>query len=471
MSNTKVRAGSDAMGTEKIPTLILRFAIPAILTMLVNALYNFTDKIFVGQGVGAVGLAATTVSMPAMNIMVAIATLVGTGGNALLAIKLGEGKKEEAEGILGNSVVLVTLLAVCFTVLGHLFVKPILVAFGADADILLYATTYLRIIISGMLFQSLSSAICNYIRTEGNPTRAMVSSMSGVVVNIVLDALFVMVFKWGIAGAAIATVIAQIVSCCMVMSYFTLGKKSTIRLTKATLRCEKSIALRSMQLGFATFVGQLMGSLVNVLLNNSLKFYAGAAGTVSTSVAISAIGITTGIGSIFVMCIGGLQQAVQPIMGYNYGAKKYDRLRQTVLIGCAMGLTFLLIGYAFIMLFTEQWVLLFGSVENQAAMDYTIYTVRTYNLCMPLIAITQICTNYFVATGQAIKATILSMSRQIFGLIPFMLILPRIFGLNGVVMSFPLADFIVCAVVVGMMIFEWKKLKKLEARLPDAAGG
>lgn len=247
MSNPKVRAGSDAMGTERIPTLIIRFAIPAILTMLVNALYNFTDKIFVGQGVGAVGMAATTVSMPAMSIMVAIATLVGTGGNALLAIKLGEGKKEEAEGILGNSVVLVTLLAAIFTILGHLFVKPILSAFGADRDIMPHAVTYLRIIISGMIFQSLSSAICNYIRTEGNPTRAMASSMSGVVVNIALDALFVMVFKWGIAGAAIATVIAQMVSCFMVMSYFTIGKKSTIRLTRATLRCEKSIALRSMQ--------------------------------------------------------------------------------------------------------------------------------------------------------------------------------------------------------------------------------
>lgn len=467
MKTTKERVGSDAMGTEKIPTLILRFAIPAILTMLVNALYNFTDKIFVGQGVGAVGMAATTVSMPAMNIMVAIATLVGTGGNALLAIKLGEGKKDEAEGILGNSVVLVSLLAVIFTVLGEIFVEPILMAFGADADILPHAVTYLRIIIGGMLFQSLSSAICNYIRTEGNPTRAMVSSMSGVVVNIILDALFVMVFKWGIGGAAAATVIAQIVSCCMVMSYFTLGKKSTIRLTKANLRCEKAIAIRSMQLGFATFVGQLMGSLVNVLLNNSLKYYAGLAGTVSTSVAISAIGITTGIGSIFVMCIAGLQQAVQPIMGYNYGAKKYDRLRQTVFMGCGMGLAFLLVGYVLIMLFTEQWVLLFGSVESEAAMEYTIYTVRTYNLCMPLIAITQVCTNYFVATGQAIKATILSMARQIFGLIPFMLILPRIFGLSGVVMSFPLADFIVCSVVVGMMIVELKKLKKLEAKLPD----
>lgn len=358
--------------------------------------------------------------------------------------------------------VLVTLLALVFTVLGEIFVGPVLLAFGADADILPYATTYLRIIVGGMMFQCLSVAICNYIRTEGNPTRAMVSASSGVVVNIVLDWLFVMMLDWGIAGAATATVIAQIVSCCMVMSYFTLGKKSTIRLTRKGLRIHGHIAVRSVQLGFATFVGQLMGSLVNILLNSSLKFYAGIAGTVSTAVAISAIGITTGIGSIFVMCIGGLQQAVQPIMGYNYGAKKYDRLRQTVFMGCGMGLVLLLIGYVVIMTFTEPLVLLFGSVENAAAMEYTIYTVRTYNLCMPLIAITQVCTNYFVATGQAIKATILSMARQIFGLIPFMLILPRIFGLRGVVMSFPLADFIVCSVVVGMMVVELKKLRRLE---------
>lgn len=455
---------SDAMGTEKIPKLILQYAIPAILTMLVNALYNLTDKIFVGQGIGAVGMAATTVAMPAMHIMVAIATLVGAGGNAMLAIKLGEGKKDDAEAILGNSVVLVSLLSLVFTVVGELFVQPVLLAFGADQDILPYATIYLRIIIGGMIIQSLSSAICNYIRTEGNPRRAMVSATSGVVVNIILDGLFVMVFKLGIAGAAAATVIAQIVSCCLVMSYFTLEKKSSIRLTAKALRFDQAIAVRSVQLGFATFVGQLMGSLVNVLLNNSLKFYAGLAGTVSTSVAISAIGITGGIGSLFVMSIGGLQQAVQPIMGYNLGAKKYERLKQTVFVGCGMGLAFLLFGYFIIMTFTEPLINLFGSVEDQAAMDYTIYTVRVYNLCMPLIAITQICTNYFVATGQAMKATVLSMARQIFGLIPLMLILPRFFGLEGVVMSFPLADFIVCSVVVGMMLKELKKLNQLIAQ-------
>ena len=459
MDKTKA-AGSDIMGTEKVPKLILQFAIPAILTMLVNALYNFTDKIFVGQGIGAVGMAATTVSMPVMSIMVAIATLVGAGGNALLAIRLGEGKKEEAERILGNSVVLVTLLSAVFTVLGELFVGPVLILFGADEEILPYATTYLRFIVGGMIFQSLSSAICNYIRTEGNPKRAMISSTSGVVVNIVLDALFVLVFKWGIAGAAAATVIAQMVSCCMVMSYFTIGKRSTIRLRRSTLRIHVPTAIRSMQLGFATFVGQIMASVVNVMLNNSLKFYAGAEGAVSTSIAISAVGIATGIGGICVMCSAGIQQAVQPIMGYNYGAKKYDRLRQTVFMGCAMGFTMLFIGYLALMAFTEPLIGLFGSVEGETAMAYTIYTVRTYNLCMPLIAITSVCTNYFVATGQAIKGTILSMARQIFGLIPFMLILPKFFGLNGVVASYPLADFIVCAVVVTMMAFEMKKLRK-----------
>lgn len=454
--------GSDAMGTEKISKLILQFAIPSILTMLVNALYNFTDKIFVGQGIGAVGMAATTVSMPVMSIMVAIATLVGAGGNALLAIRLGEGKKEEAERILGNSVVLVTLLSLIFTVLGELFVGPVLLAFGADQEILPYATTYLRFVVGGMVFQSLSSAICNYIRTEGNPTRAMISSSSGVVVNIVLDALFVLVFKWGIAGAAAATVIAQMVSCFMVLSYFTIGKKSSIRLRFSTLRIHVPTAVSSIQLGFAGFAGQIMASVVNVLLNTSLKYYAGVEGAVSTSVAISAIGITTGIGGICVMCAFGIQQAVQPIMGYNYGAKKYDRLRQTVFMGCGMGFAMLFVGYLAVMFFTEPLIRLFGSVESAAAMEYTVYTVRTYNLCMPLIAITSVCSNYFVATGQAIKGTILSMARQVFGLIPLMLILPRFFGLSGVVASYPLADFIVCSVVVCMMAVELKKLRKLE---------
>ena len=297
--------------------LLIKFSIPAIVGMLVNALYNIVDRIFIGNSVGSIGIGAIFVGSPVTLILMAFSTLVGVGANSLSSIRLGEDKKDEAELILGNAFVLLFIISSTLSVLGLTFIEPLLKIFGANENILPYSIAYLSIILIGAPFQSLGFGINNFIRGEGNPRVAMTTMLIGAILNVILDYTFIFIFDMGIKGAALATIIAQIVSAIWVISYF-LGSKSMLKLKRKNIRLQKDIVKNILSIGLAPFSMHLASSMVTVILNNSLNTYGG-------DVAISSMGVIHSITMFILMPIFGINQGAQPIIGFNYGAKKYDR--------------------------------------------------------------------------------------------------------------------------------------------------
>jgi len=306
---------SKQLGEEKIGKLLLTFSVPAIVGMLVNALYNIVDRIFVGRGVGALAIAGITISFPIMLILMAFGMLVGLGATSLISIRLGQNKQEDAEQIMGNAMILLIVLMLGTTVVGLAFLEPLLRVFGASADVMPYAKDYLRIILIGAVFQGIGFGMNNFIRAEGSPKIAMLTMLIGAILNTILDPIFIYIFKWGIQGAALATVISQAASSIWVLSHF-LGGKSILKVQKQNLRLKMDVVLSIFSIGFAPFMMQLAASVVNGVMNNQLVEFGG-------DMAISAMGIITSVSTLILMPIFGINQGSQPIIGFNYGAKKY----------------------------------------------------------------------------------------------------------------------------------------------------
>ena len=312
---------AERLGTERVLPLLVRFSIPAIVGMLVQALYNVVDRIFVGNGVGPLGLAGLSVVFPIMLVQMAFVMLVGLGSTALISIRLGEGRREEAEKIMSNALGLLIIIALVGTTAGILFLDPVLRLLGASEAVLPYARDYLSIILYGAIFQAVSFGLNHMIRAQGSPKIAMATMLIGAITNTILDPIFIFGFGWGVKGAAIATIISQAVSAVWVLSYFLRGK-SQLRLNlRGIYRIELSNVLQIASIGFAPFAMQLASSVQNLILNQSLLRYGG-------DLAISAMSIVFSINTLVLMPIFGINQGAQPILGYNYGAKQYQRVRR-----------------------------------------------------------------------------------------------------------------------------------------------
>lgn len=442
---------SKQLGEEKILKLIIRFSVPAIIGMLVNALYNVVDRIYIGHGVGSLGIGGTTVAFPIMLIMMAFSMLVGVGANSLVSIRLGQNRKEEAEGIFNNALVLLILFSLILTVIGLVFLKPFLVLVGTSEQILPYAMDYLQIILLGGVFQSIGMGMNNFIRSEGNPKIAMYTMLIGALINIVFDPIFIFVFHWGMKGAALATIMSQLVSAIWVLAYFLRGK-SLLKIQFKHLRLKAVYVGNIIALGTAPFAMQIAASMLNLIMNRNLGIYGG-------NIAISGMGIVNSITTLMIMPIFGINQGVQPIIGFNYGAGKYDRVKHAYLSSVIFATVIVSFGWIITRLFPEQLVQLFNSNDPEL-ISFGIHAIKRFLIFLPIIGFQIVSSNYFQAVGKPKHSAFLGLSRQVLILIPALIILPEIFGLDGILAAGPLSD-IVSSIITG--IFIMIEMRKLDA--------
>ncbi len=444
---------STEMRDGNIGSLLWKFSLPAIVGMSVNSLYNIVGRIFVGRGIGAIAIAATTVAFPLMVVLMAVAILIGVGATALISIRLGENKKEEAEKIAGNAITMIILLPTIFAALFFIFTEPILILCGASPEVLPYARDYTQVIMLGAAFGSFSMGVNNFIRAEGNPQVAMYTQLLGAVANIALNYTFIFILGWGIKGSALATILAQLISALWVLSYFLTGR-SLLKIRKQYLRPSWPILSGIMAIGFAPFAMQIASSIQQVILNKTLMLQGG-------DLALSAIGIIMSIATLLFMPVVGLAQGAQPIIGFNYGARQYGRVRKTWQIAVVAGTVIALAGYLCIRIWPQELVGLF-SENNTALTDLTSHAMLIYMALIPIVGFQVVSSTYFQAVGKARQATILSLSRQVLFFIPLLLILPHFWGVEGVWRSAPIADLLAVSLSATMMYFEMRKLKRDE---------
>ncbi|MEG6615226.1 MATE family efflux transporter [Peptococcaceae bacterium 1198_IL3148] len=443
---------SDIMRDQSIGKLLLNFSLPAIVGMLVNAMYNIISRIFVGQGVGPLALAATTIAFPVMIIMFAAAMLFGIGATALISIRLGQQKNNEAEKVMGNATLMLVIFPAIIAVIFFMFTEPILIAIGASENVLPYAKDYIQIIMLGSVFGSISFGVNNFIRAEGNPKIAMYTQILSAVVNIILHYIFIMKMGMGIKGAAWATVVAQGVSAVWVLSYFFTGK-SLLKIRVKYLMPEWPILIKIMAIGFSPFAMQIAQSVQNLILNRALMNYGG-------DLALSAVGIMMGISTLLFMPIVGISQGAQPIIGYNYGAHQYQRVKKTLKIASIAGTVIAVVGYVALRIWSVEIISLFG--DDQELINLTNHAMLVFFALLPVIGFQIINANYFQAVGKAREAAILSMSRQILFFIPLLLILPRFWGIEGVWRAAPIADFLS---VIFTAVFIYGEIRKLNKKI------
>lgn len=434
----------NPLGEEKVSKLLVKFSVPAIIGMVVNALYNVVDRIFIGRSpdLGANGIAGITIGFPIMIMLLAIGILFGIGGATLFSMKLGQKKPEEAENTLGNAFTMLIVSGVLFTILGQIFLKPLLSAFGASETVLPYAVEYMRIIFFGAAFQIISLGLNNFIRADGNPKIAMLTMFLGAGINIALDPIFIFVFRMGMTGAALATILSQLISTIWVIQYF-LGHRSKNKLKVKYMKPNTHIVTKIISLGLPGFLMQLSNSLLNAILNKNLMIYGG-------DIAITAMGIVNSIQMILLMPIIGLNQGVQPIISFNFGAKKYNRVKEAAKLGITTSTVIVVIGFIIVRIFPTAMIAFFN--KDAELLKFGKHALLTWFLFLPVIGFQIIAANFFQAIGRSKSAMFLTLTRQVILLIPALIIFPKFWGINGLLHAAPFADFL-SALLTGVWFY------------------
>ncbi len=453
MSVSAQAQAQNPLGTEPIPRLLWRFSLPAIVGMLVNALYNVVDRIYIGNapGLGANGIAGITISFPIMIILLAMGVLYGIGGATLFSIRLGQGKEDEAETVLQNAVILLFATGIVIIVVGILFLEPLLSAFGASEQIMPFAKSYLSIIIFGAVFAVTSMGLNHFIRADGSPKVAMLSMFLGAGTNIILDPIFIYALGWGMEGAALATIISQFFSFIWVISYF-LGKRSRVRLKLKGARPRWSVMTMIMALGIPPFSMQLISSLLNVILNKTLMAHGGDLG-------ISAMGIVNSLQTLLLMPVIGINQGVQPLVSFNFGAKKYDRVRQAARLGIIFATLVVLVGWIATRLWPQAMVGLFNREPD--LLQLGTYALTKWFMLTPLIGFQIIAGSFFQAIGRSKTSLLLILSRQGLFLIPGILIFAQLYGLRGILWAAPVSDALSFIVTTTFFLWGYKNLERI----------
>ena len=451
--------------TEKLSKLIARFAVPSIISMLVNSLYNILDQIFIGQGVGYLGNAATNVAFPLVTICFAFALLVGDGCAAYLSLKLGGGDRESAAKGVANSIVMLGIIGVFFFVMSLALMVPLLNLFGATSNVLPYAIEYTQIIIIGLPFVIMSTGLNSAIRADGSPKLAMISMLSGAIINTILDPVFIFVFHWGVAGAAWATIIGQIVG--FFIAVFYLRHFKNIELKKKYFKLSWNSIRHVLSLGLSSFITQMAITVVVVVMNNQLAYY-GAMSAYGSDIPLSALGIVMKVNSIILSFFIGLAVGSQPIIGFNYGAKKYDRVKKCYLIAVGISLVIGVIGFCIFQFAPQSVINLFGQ-ENDLYNNFALMSFRIFLFCCILNAFQVVSSIFFQAIGKPVRATVLSLSRQILFLIPAMLILPIFFGLEGILYAGPAADSLAFVLALVFILVEMRHLNRLHVSTKEGS--
>lgn len=443
---------SKELENERIGKLLLKFSIPAIIGMLVNALYSIVDRVFVGRGVGSIALSGVAVTFPITNVIMAVGMLVGVGAAAVVSIKLGQKNKIQAEEILGNAFTLVIILSILVTILGIAFLTPILKILGASAETMPYAKQFATIILIGVVLQNIGFGMNNLIRAEGNPKIAMITMLISAALNFILNPILIFGLKLGVTGSALATIISQTVCSAWIILYFTKGK-SLLKLKKENLKLDTNLVKEIIAIGMSPFSMQLAASLVTIIFNTNLAKYGG-------DTAIGAFALINSIAMLILMPIFGINQGAQPIIGYNYGAKNAKRVKKTLIYACAAATSISTLGFIMVQLFSVQIIKIFNNTDsNLIAIGSN--GIRIFLVMLSAVGIQVVCANYFQAIGKAKNSMFLAILRQVVFLIPLILIMPHFFNLNGVWMAGPISDFMSSIVTLFFIYFEMKSLKRL----------
>ncbi len=439
------------LGSEKVGKLLITYSVPAIIATAAASLYNIIDRVFIGQGVGPLAISGLALTYPLMNITAAFGSLVGVGAGTMVSIRLGRYDRKGATMFLGNAVMLNLVLSVTVTVLTLVFLNPILFALGASEETIPYARDFMQVILAGNIFNHLYLGLNNIMRASGYPGKAMITTLMTVAVNLVLAPLFIFVFGWGIRGAAFATVVAQITGTVWVLNHF-IRAKSFVHFLPGYFKLKKVIISDIFSIGMSNFIMLLTASMVNMIMNLSLKKYGG-------DFAIGAFGIIISIANLIVMIVLGFNQGMQPIVGYNYGAGRMQRVFQTYKYTIVAGICVTTTGFLMTHIFPGAIASAF--TRSKELTDLAVTGMKLNLMAFPIVGFQIVTTTFFQSIGKAKISIFLSFSRQVIFLIPALLILPHFLGLKGVWLSTPSAD--ITASVVTFFILRWQ-MKKLNDR-------
>ena len=439
------------LGTEKISKLLKQNALPAIIAQIAASLYNMVDSIFIGQGVGPLAISGLAVTFPLMNLSTAFGTLVGVGASTMLSVLLGQRNYSAANKVLGNVVTLNTIIGIIFMIVALIFIDPILYFFGASENTLPYAKEYMTVILLGNVITHLYFGLNSAMRSTGNPRKAMGLTIFTVIFNAILDPIFIFVLDMGIAGAAWATVIAQTAALILIMKHFT-NRDREVHFEKGIFRFDMRVAKDSLAIGFGPFLMNAAACLVSLFINQQFRKYSGDLG-------IGAYGICNRINFMFVMICLGLNQGMQPIAGYNYGARKYSRVKEVYKRTAIFATLVTVIGFLITELFPRATVGIFTS--DAELLEMSSKGIRIMNIMLPIVGFQIASSNLFQSLGMVKKSIILSLSRQLLFLLPCLYFLPMSFDAKGIWMSYPVADGIASLVTIVLLSRLLKKFRKL----------
>ena len=438
------------LGTEKIGKLLKQYAIPAVIAMTASSLYNMVDSIFIGHGVGAYAIAGLAITFPLMNLGAAFGSLVGVGASSLISMLLGERNYGMAQKVFGNVITLNLLIGLIYTIVVLLFLDPILIFFGGSEQTLPYAREYMVIILWGNMITHMYFGLNAILRAAGFPKRAMYATIFTVVLNTVLDPVFIYVFDMGISGAAIATVLSQFIALCIQLKWFS-NKNDVLHFKKGIYNLIPRISKDILAIGASPFLMNVAACFIVILINSGLKKYSG-------DLAIGAYGIINRVAFIFVMIVMGLNQGMQPIVGYNYGAKKFDRVHKTLVTTILLATGVTTFGFLIAELFPKLFIVMF-TTESEL-IDIAEKGMRIIFMFFPIVGFQMVTTNFFQSVGMAGKSIFLSLSRQLIFLAPCLVILPIFFDVTGIWMSMAVADALASIIAAFMLTNQIKQFKR-----------
>lgn len=451
---------SNPLGTKPVGKLLWQFAVPSIIAMLVSSLYNMVDQFFIGRSVGMLGNAATNVAFPLTITCTAVALLCGVGGAANFNLCMGAEKEDRAEKFVGTAIMMMVVIGIVLCVVVRIFLEPMMYAFGATDEILNYSLIYTGITSLGFPFLILSTGGSNLIRADGSPKFSMACTLVGAAINTVLDPLFIFGFDMGMAGAAWATIIGQFVSAILVIGYLTRFK--TVKLTRKSLSLRPEFCIAVLSLGMAPFFNQVAMMVVQIVMNNVLTYYGGQS-VYGSEIPLACAGIIAKVNMLYFSIVIGISQGLQPIISYNYGAGNYKRVRETYKKAITAAFIISLVAFAAFQLLPRQIISIFGSGSEEyfkfAEQYFRIFLFFTFlNELQPITA------NFFTSIGKATRGVFLSLTRQIIFLLPLILILPMFMGIDGVMYSAPIADFIAAVLAAIFIVVEFRHMKTKETQ-------
>ena len=442
--------------TEPIGRLIVKFAVPSVIALLVNSLYNIVDQIFIGWGVGYLGNGATNIVFPITIIALALSMMIGNGGAAYLSLKMGEGEVETAKKGVGNAVTLVTIVSILLAVIFLVWIDPILTLFGATDVLRPFALEYGFIIGAGLPFMMISAAINSMIRADGSPKYAMLSMVIGAIINVILDPVFIFVFQMGVKGAAIATIIGQVAS--FVVSVLYMPHFKSVQLNKSNFAPCAKVSVNIVIFGLSSFITQFAITIVMALTNNLLAKY-GAQSVYGAEIPLTATGIVMKVNQIMIAILLGIATGTQPIIGYNYGAKSYHRVKKALEISLIASEIVSVAAFLIFQFAPMSVVSLFGSEEGLYN-EFAVKAFRIFLMLCPLTGFQTIAAVYLQAVGKPVKSAILSLARQIIFFVPTALILPIFLGVEGVLWTGPVADGLAFLLSLAFLLYERNHLKR-----------